>query len=282
MPITVPDHLLERYGDRVDHFEQIYSALISPAIVEAGLTAISPARHGSVNIQAGVINDLEGADMVLADLSGMNPNVFLELGIRSALDRPVCLIWDGLDTLQFDSGTLNTHKYAPTPAYELNDEIQKLAGFIEATCTRTDGRNELWKFFGSASANLPVAELDPADASLHAKVDRILELFEHQPRARSSPPVERLAFTGEDRELVASTVTDALIEAGSAGLHGTRVGRMCRALLGSAYDDFIGGGTLSSALGRCGVALHTNGSGQFFYGSRVGSPPGDPPSIPRS
>lgn len=267
MPITVPKHLEARYGERLDHFTKIYSALISPAIVEAGLTPLSPARSGTENIQAAIINDLQGADLVVADLSSLNPNVFLELGIRSALDRPVCLIYDGLDALPFDSGTLNTHRYDPHPLYELNDEIQRMAEFISATVAKSDGRNELWKFFGSASATLPVAELDPEDASLIAKVDRLLDLVEHQSSGFvSNAPQIAPVVTDTDLLQVIDHVTVALTEAGSAGVHGSRIRSICLRLLGGAYPSFLDGETLSGRLSRLGVDIRTNSSGQFFLG----------------
>jgi nucleoside 2-deoxyribosyltransferase len=89
MPITVAAHHLERYENRDDHYEQIFRSMIQPAVELAGLQVSAPKREGTENIQAGIINDLQSADLVLADLSGLNPNVFLELGIRSALDKPV-------------------------------------------------------------------------------------------------------------------------------------------------------------------------------------------------
>ena len=92
MPIAVAPHLRERYDNQENHLSKIYDALIAPAVVKAGLEPLSPVRVGTENIQAAIIIDLEGADLILVDLSGINPNVFLELGIRSALDRPVCLV----------------------------------------------------------------------------------------------------------------------------------------------------------------------------------------------
>ena len=84
------------------------------------MTPRPPKRGASENIQAGIINDLSSADLVVADLSVLNPNVFLELGIRSALDLPVSLVWDGHDKLPFDAGTIHTHEYDPNPIFALD------------------------------------------------------------------------------------------------------------------------------------------------------------------
>lgn len=262
MPISVPPHLLERYGDRTDHFTKIHDTLLVPAIESAGLQALPTARAGTENIQAGIINDLEGADLVLADLSALNPNVFLELGIRSALDKPVCLVWDGLDNLPFDSGTLNTHKYDPRPVYELNREIERLADFITATLSKSDGRNELWKYFGSASNALPVAELDPEDASIHAKLDRLTDMIKVQSPVGAE---ERSRFPTDDEvQQVIARVGQALGDAGPTGLHGSRVRRICQGVLADAYENFLRGENLSTALSREGLPIRTDRSGSFF------------------
>lgn len=268
MPITVPGHLLDRYAGRADHFVKIFDALIEPAVSEAGLTPIGPSRTGTENIHAAIINDLQGADLVLADLSALNPNVFLELGIRSALDKPVCLVWDGLDDLPFDSGTLNSHKYDPTPMYELNSEIAKMSSFIASTMHKSDGRNELWKFFGSASAILPVAELDPADASLHAKIDRLADLVERQHVSRTAlripSPVEGPGV--EPLNELWRRVVSAMLAAGPAGIHGSKIRAVCTEVLGAAYDDFLAGRPLNVRLTELGIPIRTNDSGAFFLG----------------
>ena len=260
MPISVASHLTDRYDGRSDHFNKIYATLISPAIVAAGLVPRPTTRIGTENIPAAIINDLRDSDLVVADLSGLNPNVFLELGIRSALDKPVCLVWDGLDSLPFDSGTLNTHKYLSRPVYELNDEIARMAEFIKSTFTKSDGRNELWKFFGSASTALPTAELDPTDASLHAKLDRLLELSERDPKPRSK---SYLAPTDNSLELLLTTVTAALQSSGDRGVHGSTIGRLCRSVLGDSFDFFLAGRSLSQALSQAGLPIHVSLDGWF-------------------
>jgi hypothetical protein len=262
MPISMPPHLAERYGERHDHFTRIYDALIAPAVERAGLAPVGPSRTGTENIQAAIINDLHDADLVLADLSALNPNVFLELGIRSALDKPVCLVYDGLDRLPFDSGTLNTHRYDPVPLYELNVEIARMAAHIESTVEKSDGRNELWKFFGSAAATVPTAELEPEDATLRAKIDRLTELVEHRVPAPS--PRAEATTSAEDR--VYALLHRLLTEAGDTGIHGATVRNYCIAVLGEAYSDFVGGYSLSERLRRLGLDIYTNNKGQFFLG----------------
>ena len=266
MPITVAAHHLERYENRDDHYEQIFRSMIQPAVELAGLQVSAPKREGTENIQAGIINDLQSADLVLADLSGLNPNVFLELGIRSALDKPVCLVWDGADRLPFDTGTLSTHRYNPKPTYELNDEIENMADHIAVTLKKSDGRNELWKFFGRAVANLPAAAVDPEDASVSAKIERLLELAEASKTAGPRPVDSALLAD------IRNAVTRRLDDAGEDGVSGQQIGSLVRRYLGGAYDDFLGSRPLSRALVDLGIPLLSGASGVFYHSDHYTAP----------
>lgn len=86
--------------------------LFVPAIEAAGFTAIRPTVEGSALIHSEIISNLERADLVLVDISRHNPNVFFELGVRTSLDKPVCLVRDNFtDVLPFDTAGLNTPTY---------------------------------------------------------------------------------------------------------------------------------------------------------------------------
>ena len=47
-----------------------------------------PTASGSDLIHAKIIKNLETADLVLCDMSALNPNVFFEFGMRTALNKP--------------------------------------------------------------------------------------------------------------------------------------------------------------------------------------------------
>ncbi len=73
---------------------------------------MSRSSAGADLIHAEIIRKLEEADLVPCDRWTLNPNVFFELGIRTALDRPVALVRDDQTAiLPFDTGILNTHTY---------------------------------------------------------------------------------------------------------------------------------------------------------------------------
>ena len=82
MPITTSSIYAEQLSDP-EHFSHVLAHLLIPALEEAGLVAIAPSTIGAELIHAEIIRNLEQADFVLCDLSGLNPNVLFELGIRT-------------------------------------------------------------------------------------------------------------------------------------------------------------------------------------------------------
>jgi hypothetical protein len=84
---------IERNPERPDgFFSEVLNNLIVPAATECGFNVETANRGGSDIIQSTIINELIGADIVLADLTDHNPNVLFELGFRIALGKPVIII----------------------------------------------------------------------------------------------------------------------------------------------------------------------------------------------
>lgn len=149
MPITTPAGYVEAYGGDADHFSHVLDLLFEPAVKEAGLEPVRPAAQGADLIHAEIVRNLEKADLVLCDISSLNPNVFFELGIRTALDRPVCLVRDSATQIPFDTGLLNYHEYdSQLSPWALQDEVTRLAQHLTTTRKRSDGHNGLWRHFG--------------------------------------------------------------------------------------------------------------------------------------
>jgi len=148
MPITTPTSLTELYGDG-DHFSHILQHLFTPAIEKAGFDTVSPKSTGSNLIHADIISNLSNCELVLCDMSILNPNVFFEFGIRSALDKPIALVKDDkTEMIPFDTGIINFLTYHSAPTWNINDEIERLAKHIKDSYEKSNGRNALWKYFG--------------------------------------------------------------------------------------------------------------------------------------
>jgi hypothetical protein len=147
MPITTPDTRLEDYRDGADHFKHVLECLFVPSVQKAGYEPIPPIAKGSDLIHAEIVSNLETADLVLCDMSCLNPNVFFEFGIRTSLNKPVCVVKDELtEKVPFDAGIINHHEYGSgLEHWNMDEEIDKLVehvnrdfpyGFINGTPAR--------------------------------------------------------------------------------------------------------------------------------------------------
>lgn len=111
MPITTPVVVREVYRD-ADHFAHVLQHLFTPALEGLGYDVVPPAAAGSDVIQGEIIRNLDEADLVLCDMTTLNANVFFELGIRTALDKPVATVRDmHTDSIPFDHSIVNCHQY---------------------------------------------------------------------------------------------------------------------------------------------------------------------------
>ena len=84
--------------------DEIYNFIVVPAVEGAGL---EPYR-ADLDLSPGAItpkmlSELLGARLVIADLTGRNPNVFYELGITHSFARPLISIADSSSSLPFDA-----------------------------------------------------------------------------------------------------------------------------------------------------------------------------------
>ncbi|MDP2601705.1 MAG: hypothetical protein Q8S00_03830 [Deltaproteobacteria bacterium] len=172
MPLTCPESAIAQYFDDRDHFRHVLDHLFIPAVEKAKLEPIPPIASGSDLIHAEIVKQLESTDLVLCDISGLNANVFFELGIRTAVDKPVCLVKDSFtDKVPFDTGVLNHLTYDPSLApWKLANEIERLADHIIASINRSQGRNTLWRHFGLTTR----AELAPPESPIEEKLDLIM------------------------------------------------------------------------------------------------------------
>lgn len=81
------------YGERDGiHFDTIYQTLIQPALTGAGFDVFrADEAKQSGDIRADMFQELLLADLVLADITLPNPNVWYELGVRHALRSRGCV-----------------------------------------------------------------------------------------------------------------------------------------------------------------------------------------------
>ena len=78
-------------------------------------------------IDTSILEQLKTADLVIADVSGNNPNVMFELGYRIALNKPFIIIAQDVNELPFDISSIRTLFYetiAPN-ILQFNADLEK-------------------------------------------------------------------------------------------------------------------------------------------------------------
>lgn len=188
MPITTPKPYAEQLDD-ADHFLHVLDSLFKPALIKANYEVVPPISSGSELIHAAIIKNLEECDLVLCDISALNPNVFFELGIRTALNKPAVIVRDSLTpTIPFDTSSINALTYdVGLRAWLIESEIEKLAAHITTTVEKSKGQNPLWRFFGITQMAEPARIDNPTEAKLDLLMAEVSELKRTSERA--STPV---------------------------------------------------------------------------------------------
>ncbi len=132
-------------GHPID-FDRVYAELIRPALESAGLEVLrADEEQGAGDIRADLFQELLMADLVVADLTLDNPNVWYELGVRHALRaRGVILIQGPRAAQPFDIYTDRKLSYhlldgAPDPQ-RLAADIAALANMARLTLNAWRGR----------------------------------------------------------------------------------------------------------------------------------------------
>ena len=89
--------------------DQVLEHIIKPATTECGY---EPVRADQISepgiITSQIIERLMGDDLVIADLTGHNPNVFYELAVRHAVRKPVVQMIATGETIPFDIAASRT------------------------------------------------------------------------------------------------------------------------------------------------------------------------------
>jgi hypothetical protein len=109
--------------------DEIYNFIIKPAVEDAGLEPYRADLDFSPGaITTKFLSELLTARLVIADLTGRNPNVFYELGITHSFARPLVAIADSSTSLPFDAKderVIELGEYPPTGLTYVQGESAK-------------------------------------------------------------------------------------------------------------------------------------------------------------
>lgn len=166
MPISEIDGCTE------SHWKEVYN-IISQSVDKSGFNANLVSNSDDVGvIQKRIIQNLYDNPIVVVDVSGKNPNVMLELGIRLAFDKPTIIIKDDKTQYSFDTSPIEHLEYPRDLRFSKIVEFKdRLADKITQThkkATTDENFSTFLKHFGS----FKVAKIETEVVS---KEDYILE-----------------------------------------------------------------------------------------------------------
>ncbi len=144
-------------------FEAQYTKVISPAVQEAGLVCV---RGDEIYARAAIVDDiwnyLRAARIVVAELSGRNPNVMYEVGLAHALGKPCILLTREQDDVPYDLRLLRYLYYDVNNPNWWADLQTQLTEMIGKAIENPEERGHLAGI--ASTASLPPAPAGPSPA----------------------------------------------------------------------------------------------------------------------
>jgi hypothetical protein len=159
MPISAID------GCDESHWSDVQE-ILSESIESAGFNPNLVSNADDVGIiHKRIIQNLYDNPIVVCDVSGKNPNVMFELGLRLAFDKPTIIVKDEKTAYSFDTSAIEHIEYPRDLRFSKIVEFkQKLADKIRFThqkATSDSGYTTFLKHFGEFT----VAKIDKKEVS---------------------------------------------------------------------------------------------------------------------
>lgn len=163
--------------------------VIDAAIDQAGMVPqiVSDSFEGDV-IQRRIISNLYENPVVVCDVSGLNPNVMFELGMRLTFKMPVVIITDDYATIPFDTKVIEHLGYPrDLHIHQTTEFINKLSAKI-MQLHEAKKENRFRSFieeFGSFEVLEPTKNVVEADQFILHRLDRIENALSNMNKIRA-------------------------------------------------------------------------------------------------
>src|SRR4051812_19513123 len=159
--------------DRVD-FDHLWEAALRPAISNAGYEPVRANEDVGALIITEMIERLAISDLVLADVSIPNGNVYYEVGIRHAAQRQGCIMTSASWAKPlFDIDQMRQIRY-PLPTQSISDEVAaEIIGIVESAIpAMSSGESPFYQVFPK------YPELEPSRSTAFRKSLEELSRFQ--------------------------------------------------------------------------------------------------------
>jgi len=117
-----------------EEFRPIYNEIIKPVVERFGLTCIrADDLYGSKAIIEDIWKLVNEAKIIIADVTGKNPNVFYEIGLAHAVGKEVIIISQTIDDVPFDLRHIRCFIYKDSVAgfRKLETQLQQVLSSID-------------------------------------------------------------------------------------------------------------------------------------------------------
>lgn len=142
-------------SEKEQHYDIVYEHVIKRAVRQAGFDCLRADEIPNTGpIPERVKEELRDADLVLADLSDRNPNVFYELGFRHALGKPSITISDDVSTLPFNLSNYSTIQYTTSELAAADIARDNITKFARALLADMERRRTSHAQGGASSVDL--------------------------------------------------------------------------------------------------------------------------------
>jgi nucleoside 2-deoxyribosyltransferase len=107
--------------------------IIKPAFEALGFSKVEriDETDEAGQITPRIIKRIHEADWCVADLTGLNPNVFYEIGIRHAFQKPIIHMSNAVSSIPFDNSHQNTIEYVHDDPNSHEVCINRIKGQVE-------------------------------------------------------------------------------------------------------------------------------------------------------
>ncbi|EJU9841544.1 hypothetical protein CGH85_23835 [Vibrio parahaemolyticus] len=183
--VIMPISSQEGYED--DHFQLVYEDIICPAILATGMTPIRADETKGTNlIQLDILQKVIDSPMAVCDMSAKNPNVFYELGMRQAFDKPTVLLKDEKTNAPFDINGLRYCQYNTDMRHRnVKLAIEQLSATLIETYKNKENKSEINSLVRllelAKPAELPTGDITPQEKEaklLSLKLDTVINGME--------------------------------------------------------------------------------------------------------
>lgn len=187
--IVMPISPMDNYS--AEHWADVF-AIIADVAEEIDLVPKMVSQSNYIGIiQKRIINNLYHNEIVVCDVSGKNPNVMFEMGMRLAFDKPTIIIKDDATDYTFDTNSIEHLTYPRDLRYGVIIKFkEELADKIKSTRDRfksDKNASTFLKEFGEFEvATLPTRSVSQSEYTLGEIKAEIASLRREMSRGNST------------------------------------------------------------------------------------------------